>query len=400
MLGPCRTTVFWLSGKISVQESTMARRVATTPLTSRMYEELLQRPRKDMPSSLLERIQKNPVPEQFEWMLSDGRIGGYMFDKHEDSVCLYTLFQDDDDIRSLEYDDIPRVRFSAGEWWKFAQRAWAPLFATGEVNGYKACFPGDKFFNIFAVFGERVPCTHDECIFICNPSYSGSIKHVPEIYVGSQHVVFKKPDISTLNKVFGMINRLFTWTKQLSDFHRIKNRLFMPSVEGYHTNGFTGRAADGSRMKQRKRMRPYNAFGKPAWVCDGDDDTGVETDADNMQVDGSHTNVYNKLQRLRPISGDENTTSIIRESQFVQCSDSTLKSTESQDGLLTCDCDGVSEKPHEGPGDSTEQSYQSGKMVSDEMDRIVYMMERCTLNDGDDAEKMVGEDMGGIQKEE
>lgn len=393
----------------------MARRVSTTPLTSRLDESLFHAPRKSYPSRLLDRIQKTPEPEHIEWLLTDGRVGGYVFDKHDNTVWLYTL--DYKDAHYSDNDKIPRVEFRAVDWGTFGLKAWDPLCSNGNVAGFKASFPGASGFRSYLIAGERAPYIEDECIFICvsdHSAYANSHKDtVPEIDVMSRHVVFKRSDIPVLSQVFMMINRLFMWNEHFLDYQRVKSDFYSPRAEGSSINAFTGRSSVVRRIKQRNRFRPYNSFGIPSWVCDGGGNSGdLQTDdsqakayTGDLQTDDSQASVYNKSQQSNPFSGYMNIASnisgprpvlrqvnfakVIKQSEaepvveqmIISCADSDAKSSESHNGLLACDGDYLSKKNDESNGVSGEVGNEQ---VADEVNSLVQMMEGCNLDDDDD----------------
>ena len=79
--------------------------------------------KKEKKQSLLGSL-KNMTPSlRYEWLLTDGRIGGYVFDKEERCVKLYTL----DTPGTCFTNDMHHISFNAEEWQMAKPQFWKDL---------------------------------------------------------------------------------------------------------------------------------------------------------------------------------------------------------------------------------------------------------------------------------
>lgn len=84
-------------------------RIDLTPVSDRdMDSGITMAPKKRRPENLVRFFLNISEVEEYEWVLSDGRIGGYVFHKDEPCVWLYTLDTDGVVFRN----EMPHINFS------------------------------------------------------------------------------------------------------------------------------------------------------------------------------------------------------------------------------------------------------------------------------------------------
>ena len=79
-------------------------------------------PKRGRRQSLLRSL-KNITPSEYKWPLTDGRIGGYVFDKEERCVKLYTL----DTPGTCFTNDMQHISLNAEEWKMSKTKFWKDL---------------------------------------------------------------------------------------------------------------------------------------------------------------------------------------------------------------------------------------------------------------------------------
>lgn len=202
------------------------KRIDLTPITNRVTDsEISFAPKKRKPESLVRFLQNVVDAEEYEWSLSDGRVGGYVFDKEECCVKLYTV---DTDCEALT-DDALHLSFSAKDWKLFRNKVWRDLEVPGLNSVYSAVWDSTTHQRCYYVFVNSFERDPQDYIYMCCGEYTivnDRFEIDVEKVIQDLKVMYPWKDAHALHNVFKKIDRLFNWSELLDRYRDIKVRLF------------------------------------------------------------------------------------------------------------------------------------------------------------------------------
>ena len=203
------------------------RRVELTPVDETMdaSHEIVMAPKKRRPTSFVHFLRTPTEPEEYEWLMSDGRIGGYVFVKEIQCVLLYTL----DSEGMIFTDQQPYISFCLHDWRMFRNKVWRDLNYPGLCANYSTVFDSVIHQKSYYIFAKQLDKDPADYIYFCSPSYrivNGIHDHKPEQLVEDLKVVYPRADVPVLNNIFKKIDRLFKWGEHLFKYTLLKKRLF------------------------------------------------------------------------------------------------------------------------------------------------------------------------------
>ena len=206
--------------------STGTRRIPLTPVSQPMFgRRLVDAPKKAKLASKLPRAQVPPAPEESEWFLADGRIGGYVFEKENQRVWLYTLNDKGESFSNTKH----RVSFQGQEWYYFVDKFWMSLNSSDDVDRFQADMEGyyqPKSYYVFAAPSVR---KSGRIIYVCESEYkyySGAYETTPFLSSQNAYVAYSWVDLGNLTRIFHRITSLFNWSESCEGFQRLKRRIF------------------------------------------------------------------------------------------------------------------------------------------------------------------------------